>query len=52
MIQDWKAAGLLRSSVLKPVIVTVEKSMLAQTLGQLSQADRQTLRNLIQQVIQ
>jgi len=38
--------------VLKPVVVTVEKAMLAQTLGQLNQADQQALRNMIRQAIQ
>lgn len=52
LIQDWQKAGLFKSSVLKPVIVTVEKSMLAQTLGQLNQADQQALRNMIRQAIQ
>jgi len=52
MIQDWQAAGLLKPSVLKPVVVTVEKAMLAQTLGQLSQADQQALRGMIRQAIQ
>jgi mRNA interferase MazF len=52
MIQDWQAAGLLKPSVLKPVIMTAEKAMLAQTLGQLSQADHQALRTFNRQVIQ
>lgn len=52
MIQDWQAAGLLKPSVLKPVIVTVEKPMLAHTLGKLRQADQQTLREMIRQTIQ
>ena len=51
-IQDWQAAGLLKPSVLKPVIVTVEKPMLAHTLGKLRQADQQTLREMIRQTIQ
>jgi mRNA interferase MazF len=51
-IQDWQAAGLLKPLVLKPVVVTVEKAMLAQTLGQLNQADQQALRNMIRQAIQ
>jgi len=52
MIQDWQDAGLLKPSVLKPVVVTVEKAMLAKTLGQLSQSDQQALREMIRQAIQ
>ncbi|WP_376694082.1 type II toxin-antitoxin system PemK/MazF family toxin [Wenzhouxiangella sp. EGI_FJ10409] len=52
MIQDWQAAGLLKPSVLKPVVMTVEKAMLAKMLGQLSQADQRALRDAVRQAIQ
>ncbi|HET9680136.1 MAG TPA: type II toxin-antitoxin system PemK/MazF family toxin [Gammaproteobacteria bacterium] len=50
-IQDWQAAGLLKPSVLKPVIFTAEKTIVRKTLGQLNVNDQQQLRKLIQQIV-
>jgi mRNA interferase MazF len=38
-IEDWRAAGLLKPSVIKPLIATIEKSMVRKVLGQLAMID-------------
>jgi mRNA interferase MazF len=40
IIQDWQAAGLLKPSVIKPVITTIEKPLIIKTLGRLKDNDR------------
>ena len=35
MIEDWKAAGLLKPSIIKPVVFTAEKRLIRKILGQL-----------------
>ena len=51
MVSDWQAAGLLKSSVLKPVFTTIEQGLVIRVLGQLSAADTQTLREVVSDVI-
>lgn len=50
LIQDWQAAGLLKPSVLKPVLFTAEQRLLTRTLGTLSAHDQQTVRQVLGQV--
>lgn len=40
LLQDWQAAGLVKPSVLKPLIATLEQNQILKILGQLSTADR------------
>lgn len=42
-IQDWQQARLLKPSVIKPVIATIEKSLVLKGLGRLSEKDREAL---------
>jgi mRNA interferase MazF len=51
LIDEWQNAGLLKPSVLKPVIATVEQSAVLKQLGGLQPADMQTLREVIALVI-
>lgn len=51
LIRDWQGAGLLKRSVLKPVLFTAEKTMLARNLGRLSSHDQQGLKNLLQKIL-
>ena len=39
MVQDWQAAGLLKPSAIKPVITTIEQSLVIRAMGKLAQAD-------------
>jgi len=47
LIQDWQAAGLLKPSVLKPVLTTIEQRLVRRTMGMLSPTDQQTLQQII-----
>ncbi|HEX8286279.1 MAG TPA: type II toxin-antitoxin system PemK/MazF family toxin [Pyrinomonadaceae bacterium] len=42
VVSDWQKAGLLKASVIKPVLTTVEKGLILRTLGQLGSADQST----------
>lgn len=51
LVADWNAAGLLKASVFKPLIITAEARLLRKQLGKLSSADARTLRNVLQAII-
>lgn len=51
VIQEWQQAGLLKPSVLKPLIFTLEQSRILMRLGILTQADKMQLNALLQQII-
>lgn len=42
-VGEWRAAGLLKPSAIKPVIATLEQSLIIRRLGRLAADDRQTL---------
>ena len=46
-VQDWKGAGLLKPSVIKPVFATLEQALVIRQLGALVSADRAALRQAI-----
>lgn len=50
-IQDWQSAGLLKPSVIKPIITTVAKSLIVKQLGVLAAADQQDLLRLLAQIL-
>lgn len=43
-VKEWKAAGLLKASLVKPVLITIEATLVLRALGQLKQDDQQALR--------
>lgn len=43
LLADWQAAGLLKPSVVKPVLFTLETALIRKTLGQLSGQDQDEL---------
>ena len=47
LITDWKQAGLIKASVLKPVLTTIEKGLVIKQLGRLAAADQEILRKLL-----
>lgn len=51
LIEDWRSAGLLKPSALKPVLFTTEQTLLTRTLGSLSARDQHALRRMLAQVI-
>lgn len=51
MLVEWQAAGLIKTSVLKPVFATIEQALVVRTLGSLSAADTTSLRTVLGDVI-
>lgn len=50
-IVEWKKAGLLKSSVIKPVLTTIERGLVLKKLGRLEQSDRNSLENTLRVVL-
>lgn len=46
-VKDWKAAGLLKASVVKPVLTTIEAALVIRSLGQLHEDDQQALKQAL-----
>jgi mRNA interferase MazF len=46
-IARWKEAGLLKPSVLKPVLATIERRLVLRKLGRLADEDRLALREVL-----
>lgn len=51
LLADWQAAGLVKPSVFKPVLTTIEQSLVVRTMGTLSATDQRTLREVIAQAM-
>jgi len=50
-ITQWKEAGLLRPSVFKPVLATIERGLVLRTLGRLADEDRAALRKVLAEIL-
>lgn len=50
-VQDWHSAGLLKASIIKPVIATLEQRLIIKSLGQLQAGDRQALKYALTQIL-
>jgi mRNA interferase MazF len=50
-IAKWKEAGLLKPSVLKPVLATIERSLVLRKLGRLEDEDRRALREVLRAIL-
>ena len=50
-LADWEAAGLLKPSSAKPVLTTLENSLVIKRLGQLTDGDIEKLRGALRQII-
>jgi mRNA interferase MazF len=51
IIQDWRGAGLLKPSAIKPVITTIEKHLVIKAMGQLSSEDNAALKEKLQTIL-
>lgn len=51
LIENWQAAGLLKPSVFKPIIFTVEQTLVRKTLGRLTERDHGVLQQALGQVL-
>src|SRR5690625_3331149 len=47
LVGDWQEAGLLKPSVFKPILFTVEQTMIRKTLGRLTHHDREALHKVL-----
>jgi mRNA interferase MazF len=50
-VQHWREAGLLKPSVLKPLLATVERELVIRRLGRLEEPDRDTLRGALKKIL-
>ena len=50
-IIEWEKAGLLKPSMVKPIIATVEKKLVLKQLGKLGAGDLQILQALLSQIL-
>lgn len=50
-VKHWQDAGLIKASVIKPVIATIEAPLIIRRLGQLETDDQQALRQAINQIV-
>lgn len=50
-IEDWKDAGLLKESLFKPLIATIEKERIIKTLGHLSNTDKKNIEKILHTII-
>ena len=51
LISEWQHAGLLKASVIKPVIATVEKQLVRRRLVHLATEDRQALQDTLRNIL-
>jgi len=51
VITEWQRAGLLKASVVKPVLTTVEKRLMLRQLGKLELTDRTSLQMSLRLII-
>lgn len=50
-IAFWRETGLLKPSVIKPVVTTVEKSLILKRLGSLEMEDSNSLRTVLHSIV-
>jgi mRNA interferase MazF len=46
-VQDWRGAGLLKPSMLKPVLTTIDPALVLKKLGRLASTDQAALRQAL-----
>jgi mRNA interferase MazF len=50
-VQDWQGAGLLKPSVLKPVLTTIDPALVLKKLGRLTLTDQTALRQALSAIL-
>src|SRR5215213_8281002 len=51
-VQDWRTAGLLKPSTLKPILFTVERALVLRKLGRFAEADLRALRQNLAAILE
>lgn len=49
--REWRGAGLLKPSAVKPVLATIEQRLVIRTLGALGAEDREALKQAIGEIL-
>jgi mRNA interferase MazF len=47
VVNEWKDAGLLKPSVIKPIFATIEKEIVIRTIGRIQEKDAMVLREVL-----
>lgn len=50
-VTEWKKAGLIKPGVVKPILTTVEKTLILKRLGRLQPFDEKALRQALQSIL-
>jgi len=50
-VSDWKKAGLLKPSTIKPIVTTIEKGLVIRTLGRLESNEVLALRDSLFRIL-
>lgn len=51
IIHQWKNAGLLKPSVIKPIFTTIEKRLVLKNLGRILEDDRLALEDALKRIL-
>jgi len=51
MIEEWQKAGLLKPSAIKPVVATLEKSLVTNRLGAIEGRDLAALETVLAEIL-
>jgi mRNA interferase MazF len=50
-LSDWRSAGLLKPSAIKPILATLEQSMVVRRLGRLVADDDEALKRALREIL-
>lgn len=51
-ISDWQSAGLLKASVIKPILTTLQRNLVIRPLGNLQHPDCEALKKLLNAILE
>ena len=51
LIRDWQPARLPKPSLIKPVLATIDRSLILRKLGELQEPDRQAVRDALRGIL-
>lgn len=51
VIREWKKAGLMKASVTKPIVTTIETALVLRKLGRLQEVDKSALRDILRLIV-
>jgi len=51
LVPDWATAGLIKPGLVKPVITTIERSLVLRKLGRLNDATQATLKKALDTIV-